>query len=406
MTQTPWLLPPSHSAYRLNPDRSRPPQTQPHTARNVMFTDLQRFPRLVAAFEEGVTRGLHTGLQIYVSVDCVPLLSAGLGYAAPGKLLTVDTLMPWRSAGKPLTALLLLKLLSQPDQQLSQPIADWLPDARYSDKADLTLHELLTHTSGFPTVETGWPHKTWNESISTILRTPCQLPRGTAAYHPQSSWFLLAEIIRVLTANKTPQMTSFADILQHRLLIPLGMTSSSCGIQQPHAPQTAIRLPQLYERQQGKLEISPASVPPWITSPSAGGNLRGPVSELGAFYEMLLRHGKTSRDEPFVSSQLVQFMTSRRRAGMLDQTFQHVVDFGLGIICNSSMYGPRTVPYGFGTRASDAAFGHGGAQCSIGFCDPEKQLVVAWAANGFCGEAQHQRRNQLLNDAIFEDLGF
>jgi len=371
-----------------------------------MLTDLQRFPKVVAAFEDGVARGLHTGLQIYVSVDCVPLLNAGLGCAAPGRPLTSDTLMPWRSAGKPLTALLLLKLLSQPDKQLSLPIAAWLPAAQDTDKADITLNELLTHTSGFPTIDTGWPHASWNDSLGTILRTPCQLPRGTAAYHPQSSWFLLAEIIRVLAEGNTPHMNSFAEILQHRLLTPLDMHNSSCGIRQPQHPETAVRLPQLYERQQGKLENSPASGPPWIVSPSAGGNLRGPVSELGAFYEMLLRHGRTRREELFVSSQIVRLMTSRHRIGMLDQTFQHIVDFGLGIICNSAKYGPHTVPYGFGTQASEIAFGHGGAQCSVAFCDPEKQLVVAWAANGFCGEPQHQRRNQLLNDAIFDDLGF
>jgi hypothetical protein len=32
-------------------------------------------------------------------------------------------------------------------------------------------------------------------------------------------------------------------------------------------------------------------------------------------------------------------------------------------------------------------------------------LVVAWAANGFCGEAQHHRRNQMLNEAVFDDIG-
>lgn len=370
-----------------------------------MPRELQRFPGVVAAFEEGVARGLHTGLQIYVSIDGVPLLNSGLGDAAPGRPLTADTLMPWRSAGKPVTALLLLKMLTYPETLLERPLSHWLPAAADSDKADLTLLELLTHTSGFPTIDTGWPHRSWDESVKTVLHTPCQLPRGTAAYHPQSSWFLLGEVIRSLAAPENPNADSFAEILRQRLLSPLGMLHSSCGIPHHQQPETAARLPLLYERQQGRSDISPAAGPPWLDSPSAGGNLRGPVSELAAFYEMLLRQGRSHSGEPFVDSHIIQLMTKRHRTGMLDLTFRHIIDFGLGIICNSAVYGPDTVPYGFGRRCSPATFGHGGAQCSIGFCDPEQRLVMAWAANGFCGEAQHHRRNQMLNEAVFDDIG-
>lgn len=80
------------------------------------------------------------------------------------------------------------------------------------------------------------------------------------------------------------------------------------------------------------------------------------------------------------------------------------MDFGLGVLCNSNQYGAETVPYGFGQYCSEATYGHGGAQCSMGFCDPERKLVVAWSANGFCGEGQHQRRNRMINNAIYEDL--
>ena len=98
-------------------------------------------------------------------------------------------------------------------------------------------------------------------------------------------------------------------------------------------------------------------------------------------------------------------MTARHRIGEFDQTLQHTVDFGLGVICNSNKYGVETVPYGFGQYCSSSAFGHGGAQCSMGFCDPERRLVVVWSANGFCGEGLHQRRNRMINNAICVDLG-
>ena len=95
----------------------------------------------------------------------------------------------------------------------------------------------------------------------------------------------------------------------------------------------------------------------------------------------------------------------RFRFGMFDETFRHVMDWGLGFIVDSKRYGPETVPYGFGPHASSRTFGHGGAESSIGFADPEAGLVVAWVANGMPGEARHNRRNRAINAAIYEDLG-
>ena len=146
-------------------------------------------------------------------------------------------------------------------------------------------------------------------------------------------------------------------------------------------------LPIIYERDNGRLVESNYCLAPWITQPSPGASLRGPVRELGQFYEMLQRGGISTSGKQLLSPDAVQQMTSRHRAGKFDQTFQHVVDFGLGVLCNSNQYGVETVPYGFGEHCSAATYGHGGAQCSMGFCDPVRRLVVAWSANGFCGEA-------------------
>jgi CubicO group peptidase (beta-lactamase class C family) len=120
---------------------------------------------------------------------------------------------------------------------------------------------------------------------------------------------------------------------------------------------------------------------------------------------MLLRGGQSELGQQLVSIETIQQMTARHRVGKFDQTLQHKVDFGLGVHCNSNRHGVDTVPYGFGQYCSEATYGHGGSQCSMGFCDPERRLIVAWSANGFCGEVQHQRRNRMINNAIYEDLG-
>src|SRR5690606_3690664 len=105
---------------------------------------------------------------------------------------------------------------------------------------------------------------------------------------------------------------------------------------------------------------------------SPGSSARGPIRDLGRFYESLL--ATLTGDDGRFTPQTVEAMVSPHRVGEFDRTFQHTVDFGLGFLVNSNRYGPDTVPYGFGKHASLRAFGHGGSQSSIGFADPEHRL--------------------------------
>jgi CubicO group peptidase (beta-lactamase class C family) len=101
-----------------------------------------------------------------------------------------------------------------------------------------------------------------------------------------------------------------------------------------------------------------------------GGSGWGPLRELGRFYEMLLLRGQYDGVR-ILSPQTVEALTARHRVSMFDETFQHVMDWGLGFIINSNMYGADTVPYGYGPHCSPRTFGHSGNQSSVGFCDPE-----------------------------------
>lgn len=367
------------------------------------------YPRVSAVIQDGIQRGLHTGLQLYVSIDGQPMIDGGYGMATKSLPMTPLTIMPWRSAGKPLTVVLLLRLLVQrgypgadslSEVLLDSHVRDWLPEFGMSELGETTLRQILTHTGGFPLADTGWPHENWDETQRRLLGAVRELPAGTAAYHPQSSWFLLGEICRRLM---DPSVT-FSELIRQELLQPLGMVDAAASRTSAEISRNRDLFPVIYERQGASLEESPYTGNEWVMRESPGASLRGPVRELGKFYEMLLRHGQTADGRELLSSRVLEKCFSRQRAGEFDRTFQHIVDFGLGWIVNSNRYGMQTIPYGFGRYSSDESFGHGGSQCSIGFCDPVRKLVVVWSANGFCGEGQHQRRNRALNEAIYLDL--
>jgi len=122
----------------------------------------------------------------------------------------------------------------------------------------------------------------------------------------------------------------------------------------------------------------------------------------------VIARGETLADADGVrvlAPQTVEALTARHRVGMFDETFKHVIDWGLGFLVDSNLYGADTVPYGYGPHASRRAFGHSGRQSSLAFADPEQGLVVAVGVNGMPGERLHDRRMRSFTAALYENLG-
>lgn len=358
---------------------------------------MDKFPRTLAAIHNGIERRLHKGVQLYVSVACNTVVNAGIGEATPDRPLNEDAIMLWRSAGKPLTAAVMLLFAERRLLSLDAPCGKYVPATSASGLGDVSIRNFLTHQSGLPLIDTDWPNVEWDAIIKNVSRLVPGDP--TAAYQPQVTWFLLAEILQKVD----PQQRTFNDLIGDEILGPLDMAETWCGLPETIAAKSD-RLPVYHKRDKGQLTETVYHQRPWLTAPSPGGNFRGPVRQLGIFYEMLLKGGTCSSGEQLLAASTVKDMTSRHREGLYDTTLAHVVDFGLGIIVDSNQHGSDSVPYGFGRYSSSRAFGHGGAQCAMGFCDPDHGLVVAWAANGFCSEGMHQRRNRAINEAIYEDL--
>jgi len=364
-------------------------------------------PRTFTVIQAGTERGLHSGFQIFVSLQGEVIADAGIGGAGLNEKnrtprpMTANTLALWLSAGKPLTAAAILQLADNNRLELDTPVASVIPEFATGGKEPITLRHLLTHTGGFRNVETGWPMTSWGETVSLICATP--LEEGwqigeTAGYHPSSSWFILGEIIARVSGRP------FTDYLREEVCKPLGMLDSWNGMPSEFRSLNVKRLGGLSQRERGRTEPLPWHDESHCAAASPGVNTRGPIRELGRFYESLLA-GLRNDECPILTQESVSLLTGRHREGQFDETLRHLVDFGLGVIVNSNRYGADTVPYGFGRFCSEDTFGHGGAQSSIGFADRQNELVVAWAANVRAGEGQHQRRNREINSAIYEDLG-
>jgi CubicO group peptidase (beta-lactamase class C family) len=366
---------------------------------------VELFPRTRGVIELGTERGLHTGCQIYVSRHGKPLADVGIGLSRPGVPMGTDTINLWLSSGKPLTAVTVLQAWERGELRIDDRIARFVPEFAQQGKQAVTIRHLLTHTGGFRQVETGFPDVSWAESIERICSAPLEtdwIVGRTAGYHTTSSWFILGEILQRIESR------DYAEILRDRLLHPLQMNDTWAAIPPDRHAEYGDRIGGLFAREQGELRPLDWNSSAYASVPSPGGNTRGPIRELGRFYEMLLNEGVGAGDgagDRILRPQTVAAMTARHRVGEYDLTLGHVIDFGLGVIIDSNRYGAATVPYGFGQYCSPRAFGHGGAQCSQGWCDPETGLVVAYFFNGRPGEGQNNRRTRQINEAISLDLG-
>ena len=311
--------------------------------------------------------------------------------------MTSDTLSLWLSAGKPVTAIAIAQQVERGKLAVNDPVAKHLPEFAHGGKEPITLRHLLTHTGGFRGADLIPEDLPWGEMLQRISATPIEAdwPVGEkAGYQLSASWFVLGEIVQRLSGR------AYSDYVREEIFRPLGISDSWIGMSTARYQEYGERIGFIHLLRGGKLMPHAE----WnseadCTRCRPGGNARGPVRELGKFYESLLGFGAQ-----LVEKETVAEFTGRHRVGLFDHTFQHVIDFGLGFIVNSNRYGVETVPYGYGRYASDEAFGHSGAQSSCAFADPAHQLVVAWSCNGLPGERLHQRRAREINSAIYEDV--
>lgn len=331
---------------------------------------MPELPRTRAHLEEGLGKYLWSGFSLAARKNSRTLTLAGGD--VPGATASV----PWYSAGKPITAAGVLKILPPSLEDISQPVAATLPELAGSYAGTLSLQAILSHQTGLRVLAAdlrGTPSEVWS-FFRRIHPSDCQLSPGQAAYDPAGGWWLLGQWIEKRTGRP------WSEFLEKQLLAPAGLPGLK--FRPPAVPIRDRRAKQWVEGEAG-------------SGPGAG--LSGPASELALFYEKLSR--RQILPEPTLTK-----MLRPARFGQSDATFGHIVDFGLGVILNRSRQGAACVPYEFGTTAGARSFGHGGVRSSIAFADPEAGFTAAVFLNGRVPESEHQPRMWNLLNLLRSEL--
>ena len=358
-------------------------------------------PTTLTLIEEGCRSGQHSGAQIYMAHQGKTIVDMAVGESHDGIMMCPDTLFHWLSSTKPIAAVAICQLWERGLLAMDDLVYHHIPEFGIRGKEGISIRHILTHTAGIRGVDVGGFRTPWDETIRRICAMPVEKNwkiGKKAGYHLASSWFILGELIRRLDGRP------FNKYVRDEIFLPLEMFDSWIGMPQKEYDHYHHRIGRLYDTGKNEPELTDwhtAASCAWVAPGSHG---KGPMRELGRFYEMLLNQGEW-KQRRILSPQSIAALTARHRTGIFDHTFQHMIDWGLGFIINSNLYGAETVPYGYGLHSSNRCFGHSGRQSSTAFADPEHDLVVALAFNGTPGERAHNRRIRDVLTAIYEDLG-
>lgn len=139
-----------------------------------------------------------------------------------------DTKHRLGSITKQFTSMLILQLVEQGKLKLEVPITTYLPDYNKSNGDKITIHHLLTHTSGTPNY-TAFPNffrdstrdpYTPDEFVEVFADSTLQFTPGEKFNYSNSGYFLLGVIIEKVTGK------SYEQVLQENILTPLKMNNT------------------------------------------------------------------------------------------------------------------------------------------------------------------------------------
>ena len=226
-----------------------------------------RVDAIIAHWLENSGNRRAPAISVAVGVSGQLVFARGYGEARPGLPATEHTVYHIGSLSKQFTAAAILTLIDRgakaPRSQelitLATPAQDFFDNVENWDgagRAAITLRGLLTMTSGLPSLiehppaqADPWGAITSASMLNELRKLPPSGVSSAFAYN-NSGYFLLAEIIEVVSAARVPRSASYADFVKGEVLSIVGLTET--GFIGDHASYRAMR----------------AAVPSWGRTPA------------------------------------------------------------------------------------------------------------------------------------------
>jgi CubicO group peptidase (beta-lactamase class C family) len=130
---------------------------------------------------------------------------------------TVDTVFDIASLSKQFTAAAVLRLEMEGKLKVGDPLSRHLSNVP-ADKAGITIHQLLSHTSGLPGGGVGRAQIGRDQMVELILGQPLSDAPGARFRYSNAGYILLAAVVEVTSGER------FQEYVKRKIFRPAGMT--------------------------------------------------------------------------------------------------------------------------------------------------------------------------------------
>ncbi|MFF4621375.1 serine hydrolase domain-containing protein [Nonomuraea jabiensis] len=244
-----------------------------------------KFDRFVA---DRAAKDLFSGV-VLLAYRGRPVLRRAFGMAnkassAPNRL---DTRFDLASVTKTFTAVAVAQLAQQGKIAFHEKLGAYLQGFPAEIGQTVTIHQLLTHTSGIgrPAVGTEPPtrpewdtiKKVWDGTAKAIRALPLQFTPGTQYRYSNDGFFLLGEIVAAVSGQ------SYYDYVREQIFTPAQMAHSDFFTKPQVTADRAIARPYMSQPSGSRIDFTTSDFFPFVGGPHRGAYSTGTLRDVHRF---------------------------------------------------------------------------------------------------------------------------
>jgi beta-glucosidase-like glycosyl hydrolase/CubicO group peptidase (beta-lactamase class C family) len=372
--------------------------------------------------KNGVQNRIYPGCAVIALHHGQPIYQKVFGYLDYNRQdkVTNQTLYDVASVTKvAATTLAVMKLYDNHEIQLSDRIGKYLPYLAGTDKANLTLEELLTHTSGMPSFIPFYKSIMGNERYLRAYKTEhfniqvadhlylrkdypdtirykvahCKLKEKKYEYS-DLNFFLLKEMVETIT------MQPMEEFLAENFYQPMGLSHTTFRPLAHGFPRNEIAPTEednLFRKQlvHGYVHDQTAAL---MNGNAGNAGLFTTAEELAAIF-LMIQNGGILNAQRYLSEATVEEFTRMH-------PLHNCQVRGLGFHTPKASGTSSIVP----TQAAEHIFGHQGFTGTVVWCDPKEELIFVFLSNRVCPNAEPNKLAQSgirlkVHELIYKGLG-
>lgn len=342
--------------------------------------------RLDALIKSHLSEGRYPGAQIALARHGKLALARSYGHMGDAAKTPVSdrTLFNMFSQTKVFTSAAVWTLIEEGKLSFMDRVSDHLPEFAARGKGNITLHQVMTHTGGFPSAnitEGAWTdHKKMRQEVCDFSLD--WTPGTRLQYHPRAAHLVQGMLIEAVTGK------DYRDVIRERIMEPLGI-ADEVYIGVPEAQDSrCVTISGEGEPRDNRREVRVAGLP--------GGGGYGTARGITALYQALLNKGSLN-GKRVVSPRLIAYVARNQTGEMPDAAMTNIpMHRGLG----PHVRGDSDAIRGLGTIGAPSVFGHGGAGSSYSWADPTSGVSFSYMTNHFSGEPWHTLRLDRIANVV------